>query len=338
MAQTEIRTLVSVIIPIYNRELLLSRSIGSVFNQTYDNWHLILVDDGSTDNSLAVCKEYHEKYPKKITVLHQQNTGAGGARNLGIVHSKSKYIAFLDSDDSWRPTFLEIMVDAIENCQEVDWVYCNLRRLVSEKEVLVPSAFDHITSIIFRSLKTKQFNNLYIISDESLLFISITSSIKCGANSLVRRTVFEKAMYNTAMKVGEDRLLNIELISKGVTYGYVNDILLDVYSHGENISCADNQTKDYLKIQGTIRELLDVYEYVKKNISLSKKEQLGLNHRLASLNFSLGKIMIRDKQLFGKGFFHLLKGIYMHSKQKSHWKSLIYSLGYRCGIFVRRNA
>lgn len=91
---------ISIIIPVYNVELYLRTAIDSALNQTYENKEIILVDDGSTDQSGKICDEYAEQYDC-ITVIHQENGGLSAARNTGIANSKGEYIAFLDSDDEY---------------------------------------------------------------------------------------------------------------------------------------------------------------------------------------------------------------------------------------------
>ena len=90
--------LLSVIIPVYNSKKFLNRCIDSVINQTFTDLELILVDDGSTDNSLEICKGY-EKSDDRVKVIHKENGGAGPARNAGIAIARGKYLAFPDSDD-----------------------------------------------------------------------------------------------------------------------------------------------------------------------------------------------------------------------------------------------
>jgi glycosyltransferase involved in cell wall biosynthesis len=99
--------LVSVIIPTYNRGWILKDAIESVVTQTFSDVELIVVDDGSTDNT----KEILDQYKHQIKVIHQANKGVSAARNAGITASIGKYIAFLDSDDIWLPEKLSCQVD-----------------------------------------------------------------------------------------------------------------------------------------------------------------------------------------------------------------------------------
>lgn len=109
----ESEELISVIVPVYNRESVLEKCIESVLHQTYNNIQLILVDDGSTDNSLSVCQSYAVK-DSRVLVVHQSNRGPAVARNTGLDESKGKYIMFVDSDDCLHQKCIEIMYNAIK--------------------------------------------------------------------------------------------------------------------------------------------------------------------------------------------------------------------------------
>lgn len=101
--------LISVIIPVYNVHSYLRRCLDSVVNQTYKNIEILLVDDGSTDNSAQICLEYEKKY-KNVIYLYKKNGGLSDARNYGIKHSKGDYIAFVDSDDYIDPEMYQYLL------------------------------------------------------------------------------------------------------------------------------------------------------------------------------------------------------------------------------------
>lgn len=98
--------LVSIITPVYNGEKYISETIESVIKQTYLDWEMIVVDDGSKDGSAAIVRRYAEK-ESRITLLQQPNGGSASARNNGIRYANGQYIALLDSDDLWDPDFLK---------------------------------------------------------------------------------------------------------------------------------------------------------------------------------------------------------------------------------------
>ena len=103
--------MITIIVPVYKVENYLSRCVDSILNQTYTDFRLILVDDGSPDNCGKMCDEYAKK-DSRVTVLHQKNGGLSAARNTGLnlfyEQNKSDYITFVDSDDWLHPRYLEI--------------------------------------------------------------------------------------------------------------------------------------------------------------------------------------------------------------------------------------
>ena len=104
----------SVIVPTFNRSKLLRRAIQSVFQQTYDNWELIIIDNYSEDNSLEVISSFDQS---KIKLLQIKNNGViGTSRNLGIKNAKGNYLAFLDSDDWWKKNKLQTSLSFFLNC------------------------------------------------------------------------------------------------------------------------------------------------------------------------------------------------------------------------------
>lgn len=112
--QSENNTIgVSVIIPIYNTGKFLSEAIESVLQQSFRNFEILLIDDGSNDNSASVCRGYVDS-DQRITYYHQNNSGVSAARNAGLSRAKGKYVYFLDSDDSLEGNFLKTSFDAAE--------------------------------------------------------------------------------------------------------------------------------------------------------------------------------------------------------------------------------
>lgn len=109
--------MISVVIPLYNKEKQIANTLRSVFDQTYTDYEIIVVNDGSTDNSVAVVESLNDS---RIRLIHQKNAGVSAARNRGIEDAKGEYIALLDGDDEWKPEFLETMLTLVErypNCR-----------------------------------------------------------------------------------------------------------------------------------------------------------------------------------------------------------------------------
>lgn len=122
-------SLISVIVPIYNVEKYLDRCIESIVNQTYKNLEIILVDDGSTDNSSFICDNWAKK-DARIVVIHKTNAGAPAARNTGLELAKGDFISFIDSDDYVSPYFMSETMNYMND--DIDIVECSYKMVESE--------------------------------------------------------------------------------------------------------------------------------------------------------------------------------------------------------------
>lgn len=130
---------ISVIIPVYNLSRFIKPCILSVLNQTFQKFEIILVNDGSEDDSGKICEQFSERYPN-ILVIHQMNAGVSEARNAGIRAARGRYIAFLDGDDEVEDNFLEVLYGMLqENRAELACLNWSLGGGLSEKIVLLSS-------------------------------------------------------------------------------------------------------------------------------------------------------------------------------------------------------
>lgn len=122
---------ISIIVPVYNEEKHITQCIDSIFNQSFKDFELILVDDGSTDHSLEIIEEYKTQNLEQIQIITQKNRGTSSARNIGIQQSCAPYIMFVDADDFIEETMLELLYEnAINN--DADLVICNTRVVKEE--------------------------------------------------------------------------------------------------------------------------------------------------------------------------------------------------------------
>jgi glycosyltransferase involved in cell wall biosynthesis len=143
---------VSVVIPTYNRAKVLSRAVKSVLNQGYRDFEIIVVDDGSTDNTEQVVGAFDKQQVKYVR--HEKNMGPAAARNTGIGHANGKYIAFQDSDDEWFPQKLGRQVEILETASDrVGGVYTGFWRIRNSSRKYEPRkrekhglGFQHITN------------------------------------------------------------------------------------------------------------------------------------------------------------------------------------------------
>lgn len=193
---------VSVIIPIYNRAQYLPDAVNSVLNQSYKDFEIIIVDDGSTDNTKEVAKKCIQQYPGKISYFYQKNYGPSAARNKGIKESKSNYIAFLDSDDEWLPNFLQKSMGVIQ-AGKYQWVdAAGYRVELNEKEEEINRETFHMESL-------DNYENLFLALLKKNV-IGETSKI------VIRKDYLEKVGYfNEEFKLAVDWELWIRLVKHG---------------------------------------------------------------------------------------------------------------------------
>jgi len=133
---------VSVIVPVYNTERYLRRCIESILHQTYQNFELILVDDGSTDQSRNICSEYAD-LDKRIKLIHQKNRGVAAARNAALDVATGQYIAFCDSDDSLELETLNVMCNTMLD-DKCDCVCIQYKKINPDNSVDTKKSFYHV--------------------------------------------------------------------------------------------------------------------------------------------------------------------------------------------------
>lgn len=180
--QSDTTLLFSIIIPIYNVEPYLKRCVDSVLAQTYTNYEIILVDDGSPDNCGQICDEYASQYDN-ITVVHQENKGLSAARNVGMDLAQGEYIIFIDSDDWVEPHMCESLENVID----------------SNPEIIVVSDLNRNDS--FKPLKDAFENNSFISGLEYFKLTLQTHDISFAARKYIYNMEFLKK-FNLRFKEG----------------------------------------------------------------------------------------------------------------------------------------
>lgn len=190
---------ISIIIPVYNSEKYLKKTINSVLNQTYKNIEIILVDDGSIDNSYIICKEYSERYDN-IKIYTKNNEGPGPARNLGIEHANGSYIGFVDSDDFIHQKMYEdMMCTAIKD--NIDIVQCGFKK-VNEKGM--------------------ELYSVNLVNQREIIKGNYNSSLEYARwsklNSFLCNKIFKKELFNKvelpSLFYGEDQVALVKLFNK----------------------------------------------------------------------------------------------------------------------------
>lgn len=188
--ETSTRPLVSVIIPFLNAEAFIRESVQSVFDQTYDNWEILFVDDGSADSTIRHVRHWMETLPHKIRLLEHpghQNRGISASRNLAIRHSRGKYFAPLDADDLWMPEKLEKQVAILETHPEADMVYGRSQRWYPHS---MNSQGPELRHVLELGIAADRSYPPQVLS--TLLYPLGSAPSAPPSNWLVRRELFEK--------------------------------------------------------------------------------------------------------------------------------------------------
>lgn len=229
---------VSIIIPVYNNENYISQCIESVENQTYKNYEIIIIDDGSTDDSLKLCKKF-EKRNDKIKVISINNGGVSNARNIGIKNASGDYVCFIDSDDYVMPTYIESLIKKMNN------------------KCLVISAYSVFNEKKDRQVKKINKQKLYIGIDIYLKIVRNELFWNQPWNKMYNLNVIKenKLFFNDKLNMGEDLVFNLNYLNFIDNIFYINKT---IYRHRINDNGAmANNNENKLKALSNI--LLEMY-------------------------------------------------------------------------------
>lgn len=210
----------SVIIPVYNREYCIAEAIDSVRRQTFSDWELILVDDGSTDKSGAICDSYRIR-DSRIKVIHTENFGVSHARNVGLDHAEGEWLAFLDSDDEYLPNAFETL-----------FAYSTDVDIVLAEYLILPRFLFDCTPVV----EPISFHTQSAESEEMLLNY-MYNAVRA---KLFRREVFGHRFDETMPKC-EDMAYCIDAVSAAHRIAYVPQAVL-LYHTGSALSLSDSFT------------------------------------------------------------------------------------------------
>lgn len=191
------KALISIIVPVYNAGCYLQRCIDSLLNQTYPNIEIILIDDGSTDNSARICDVISQK-DSRIKIVHQENQGVSAARNKGLDIATGSYIGFVDADDTVQPEmYSELYKMLIEN--NVDLSICNQSLVIGSKTV-VDSILEDVS---------------YFNKDDAIEQVLLGKTFRGGpCNKLFKADLCKNLKFDIDISIGEDLLFFIKYLLK----------------------------------------------------------------------------------------------------------------------------
>lgn len=199
----------TIIIPVYQVKSYLDRCLNSILAQSFKDYDIILVDDGSTDGSQDICDKYVEQY-NNIQVIHKSNGGLSSARNAGIAASTSKYIMFVDSDDMIHSKTAEIQISLLEH-NNADACICSFQRFTNENDIDIFCDTDHKNNSIISGLEAEEF---FFDRETTAIFVS-----SCGK-------VFKRSLFNS-IRFPEGRLFEDEYITYRIYYNCSKIVVVD---------------------------------------------------------------------------------------------------------------
>lgn len=251
----------SVIIPVYNCDEYLSNCIESVLQQTYYNLEILLIDDGSTDRSGAICDDFAKK-DNRIIVLHQKNKGVSAARNLGLKHASGQVISFVDADDTLDLDMYEFLCSLMVNYQ-ADIVHCGYKHIVGNEVRLVHN--------------TKK---LYIQSQDEALECLVGGRLFDGGlwNKLYRKEVLVNNFFDETIKMNEDILFNYQVFRKA------KKIVFSDYAKYNYIARLNESACFSIPSQKKIMDGCKVNKYIYEHSKGESYEQLSAERYLRSLS------------------------------------------------------
>ncbi|MBD9697772.1 glycosyltransferase [Enterococcus faecium] len=278
--------------------------LETLINQDYKNLEIILIDDGSTDNSLNICKAYSLK-DRRITVLTQPNQGVSSARNSGLNHSGGEYIIFLDPDDKIEKEMINKLYQTATKL-DLDVTMCNFWIFNKEKEYV-------------HFLADKYKKNNYISCETAIESILDSSGFQGFVwNKFFKKDVIGETKFEEAIFYLEDALFNISIIKEGISIGVCNE---NLYHYRKRNDSAVNL---FSCKQLTYLKSLDLIE---KNLPNKFKDIVLINKLIFLINIS-SKAFIRSRKVykFAKEKFKIEKKYIEIPKVKSDKKSDIFLL------------
>jgi glycosyltransferase involved in cell wall biosynthesis len=266
-----IEPLVSVIIPTYNCGKYIVQSIESVLKQTYEKIEIIVVDDGSTDDTPLKMSRYREN----IVYIRQKNQGSSKSRNIGMSHSKGEYIAFLDADDRWHPRKLEMQVRCFQEVHDIGLVFTDFSRIDMEGNIL-QDRYEQYAFAVFQDYglsMDKMFKGKRTIriddsgqgnSQQTLYFGDVFYELCKGNFILPSTTLFKKEciekiglQWNEEFRCATDQYYHLHF-ARHFPVAYLDAVTAE-YRMGSGGNLSGNANIPQLIIN-TVRTLEDIYE------------------------------------------------------------------------------
>ena len=281
---------VSIVLPTYNRADFLPDAFAAIRAQTYTNWELIIVDDGSTDDTDALLIELKSQLGAQLKTIAQPNQGAYAARNTGVRFSSGEFIAFYDSDDCWHAHHLQACMNVFKVAPTVSWVYGSQRGVdkATGKVLFESSFYTNGVPRSFLKLKTRTLGDANIITDPRVLECALAEGLYCPLqNSIIRKKLFQKRSFDGNVRNGGDRIFSIVQAFDKQVFAYLNDVHVDYVIHDSNSSSIAKNLSSRKKI-AINKSINSSYDRLKKQLALNHHQRKIVDRRNALNYWQLG--------------------------------------------------
>ncbi len=286
---------VSVIVPLYNREKFLPQLYATLDAQTFKDFEVILIDDGSTDNTQQWLQEHSLAHGQDVIYRHQENAGPYVARNYGLSLAKGQYIAFQDSDDEWPNYHLDEFVKALDEHSDIDWLFGSLQRIDHDtKEIKESSNFIMADGSRhpFVSLLTEKRNAISVIVDENIKTVAIEHCVPGSTQcAIIRKSIFEKNVFDGSYRTAYDRFYAIKSVLQGHKFAFVDTTHQIYHIHDAHISLVAGASPE--KAERSAKTMLRGYSSL-LDLAHTKQEKLAIKKQLAKVNAWELSIALKD--------------------------------------------
>jgi glycosyltransferase involved in cell wall biosynthesis len=327
MPESSPEPVVSIILPTYNRAKFLPQAFESIRAQAWTDWELIVVDDGSTDDTRELIARLSSGLRQPVHYVYQENRGPYGARNTGLDLARGRYVAFFDSDDIWLPHHLQDCVRALGANPEVDWVYgaCRIVDFASGRVQATSTFYTDGKPRPFLNLRARSAGPLQIIEDPKVIVCALLSGLYCGLqNSVIRRRLFEGQRFQAAYRnEAEDQVVVIRALAAGRRFGYLDNVHV-VYNQHEQNSSATGSDRSLDKHLAIFRALVRGFEELRDEVSLSAAEERALRLRLSRVYFwNLGYNLLWQHGRTGEALQMFRRGLWAWPWSPRCWKTYL---------------
>jgi glycosyltransferase involved in cell wall biosynthesis len=311
--------MVSIIVPVYNREEKVLRAIRSIQQQSFADWELILIDDASTDSTKQVIEAEIVKDPRLKLVDNINGKGPSGGRNTGLDYSTGKYIAYQDSDDEWAPHHLQTMVTYLEKYpNEIDLMSANpLRKNEGDGSVFNYDELD------LEALPSIKMDDGYLIKNDAIFDIQLRGRAITTQCMIGKAKIMKSNRWREELKAAVDIMHNLELAAKNINVCHIQDYHAIYWAHDDNLTDVSG-LHDAVRMERVNKSFARYWELVLESMSLNTSQLAYVKENLAKCYaWHLGYHAYEPQKKYNEALSCYLKAIKLMPLHTSFYRAAI---------------